>query len=217
MHELLQLRPLLASDCLALWQWRNDPHTRAMSLNTDIVPYDNHCKWFDSVLCDASQFVYIGIIVDASTQTDKRLGDELAQQSEKVGMVRFDLFDQLLSPATSTASDDHRAHSPKRGALVSINVNPEYRGKGLSVSLLKGAIDSFIQAQLVSNDETAVKRVNISYIRAQIKLANTASIKCFQAAGFVESDYSIAQRKEHGDANECEFIFSINAVADNNN
>lgn len=57
----------------AIWEWRNDATTRAMSLNQDFVSWDNHQSWYGRVLINNNRHLYVGY-------TDGVL----------FGMVRFD-------------------------------------------------------------------------------------------------------------------------------
>ena len=59
-------------------------------------------------------------------------------------------------------------------AIISINLSPSMRGKGFAVPCLNGAIDYFIS-----------KFSSLSIIEAEIKPVNLASIKAFEAVGFV--------------------------------
>ena len=72
---------------------------------------------------------------------------------EKVGMCRFD-----VDPSTTTAA-------------VSINVNPQMRGRKLSEPLLAAAIGAFWKVRRIS-------------LVATIKRQNTASTRCFRGCGF---------------------------------
>ncbi len=73
----------------------------------------------------------------------------------KVAVVRFDID----------------AHS----ALVSINMAPEMRAKGLAKDCLQSAIRLF----------TSLQR-QITYINAEIKTVNTASTRTFERVGFTQ-------------------------------
>ena len=59
-------------------------------------------------------------------------------------------------------------------AIISINLSPSMRGKGFAVPCLNEAIDYFIS-----------KFSSLSIIEAEIKSVNLASIKVFEAVGFV--------------------------------
>lgn len=58
-------------------------------------------------------------------------------------------------------------------ATISINLNPLMRGKGLSVEFLKRSINTFWDISKID-------------LNATIKHDNTASIKCFERAGFYQ-------------------------------
>jgi RimJ/RimL family protein N-acetyltransferase len=72
----------------------------------------------------------------------------------KLGMVRFDEF----------AAGDFQ---------ISINLNPDWRGRGLCRPVLGSAIDHFTSGR------------GSLLLRADVKDDNTASKKCFLANGFV--------------------------------
>ena len=74
-------------------------------------------------------------------------------------MVRFD---KLLDDVNSTEYE------------ISVNLNPEYRGKRLSTTLVDLAISHFVKQ----------KDGQVSGITAEIKPSNVASIKCFSRANF---------------------------------
>lgn len=73
----------------------------------------------------------------------------------KIGMVRFDV-DKKMSVAD-----------------VSINLNPEYRGRKMAEPLLRSCIDEF-------------RELHTCEIHATVRCENVASNKVFQSVGFVE-------------------------------
>lgn len=148
-----------------LWRWRNDPYTRAHSLNTDIVPFEQHCKWFESASNSSNQLLLLGLIHNSLTP----------ESIEKIGMVRFDIgsVNELISNSQTAATNNK--------AIVSINLNPDFRGRGLSAPLLLAAIASFKNSITLRASPISSTR----YIEATIKDDNKASIACFKRAGFV--------------------------------
>jgi RimJ/RimL family protein N-acetyltransferase len=86
-------------------------------------------------------------------------------EKKKVGIVRFD--------------------TKSKYALVSINLNPVMRGKGLSYILLAAGIKKFLK----------LKKIKLI---AEIKKNNFASIKCFLKNGFLfiksKNQYNFYQR-----------------------
>ena len=69
------LRPADPQDCQRLWDWRNETSTREASLDTSVIPYQDHKTWFMQKM--HSQETHILIITD-----DSKL---------EVGYVRFDI------------------------------------------------------------------------------------------------------------------------------
>jgi RimJ/RimL family protein N-acetyltransferase len=57
----LRLRRATGADALKLWQWRNEPGTRAASFTSDPIEYDDHVKWLETKLGDRNVFVLIAI------------------------------------------------------------------------------------------------------------------------------------------------------------
>lgn len=74
---MLTVRPAAALDSRAVWTWRNDPVTRAVSVNTDEVPWADHERWFAAVLADRDRHLLVGEV-----------------GPEPVGVVRFDRLDE---------------------------------------------------------------------------------------------------------------------------
>ena len=79
---------------------------------------------------------------------------ENKETKQKIGVVRFDVEGER--------------------ALVSINLSPDMRGKGLAVAFLNEAVE-FFNSHFVA----------VNYIDAEIKDENAASIKVFERCGFV--------------------------------
>ena len=43
-----------------IWEWRNDPITRQMSINSEKVSWEEHSSWYEKVLLDTRRKLYIG-------------------------------------------------------------------------------------------------------------------------------------------------------------
>lgn len=72
----LTVRPAEPSDSAAVFGWRNDPVTRAVSRTFDPVPWPAHEAWFATVLADPDRHLLVGTV-----------------DGERVGVVRFDRLD----------------------------------------------------------------------------------------------------------------------------
>jgi len=70
-------RKALQDDMDDVFAWINDPDTRAMSLNHDLIDYDDHQKWYENKLCDDENVMVIGYVDDHD-------------QLKKTGIVRFE-------------------------------------------------------------------------------------------------------------------------------
>lgn len=70
---MLYIRQATVEDSEDIWVWRNDPITREMSLNAEMVPFESHQKWYQKALESSNRMIYIAEI-----------------DNHKVGMLRFD-------------------------------------------------------------------------------------------------------------------------------
>jgi RimJ/RimL family protein N-acetyltransferase len=83
---MINIRPAEAADARAVFEWRNDPLTRAASATTAEVLLTDHEAWFARMLGSAEHRLYIA--QDSGTD-------------EAVGMVRFDLVSDGTSADVS--------------------------------------------------------------------------------------------------------------------
>lgn len=79
----LTLRPASMADARRLFDWRNDPVTRAMAITTDPVPWDGHVRWLTATLDRADRQLLIG-----------------EGPQGPVGTVRFDMGDDIVVSIT---------------------------------------------------------------------------------------------------------------------
>ena len=83
-----------ASDEEILLSWRNDPVTRAMSFNTDIVVLRDHHNWLEKSLNNPDRVLLIGLL-----------------ENSPVGIVRFDMdSDKSSAEISVTLAPDVRGH-----------------------------------------------------------------------------------------------------------
>jgi len=71
----LQTRPVEAKDCRQIWEWANEPLTRAASFSSDAIPWEKHIAWFTARLNHPACLFLIA--------TDS--------QEKPIGQVRFDI------------------------------------------------------------------------------------------------------------------------------
>ncbi len=61
-----------------IWEWRNDPITRKMSVNSEKVSWEEHTSWYEKVLLDKGKKLYVG-----------------EEEGIPIGVIRFDkCFDE---------------------------------------------------------------------------------------------------------------------------
>jgi UDP-2,4-diacetamido-2,4,6-trideoxy-beta-L-altropyranose hydrolase len=124
-------------DCSEIHEWRNDVTTRQMSLNGEIIDYENHKSWFYDMLRSNKHVALVGEI-----------------NSKKIGIVYF------------------KEHNEQ--VFVSINLNPSFRGAGLSSEFLAKSLEFYLK-----------KRQNNTQILAEIKCDNFKSERIFKNNNFV--------------------------------
>ena len=102
-------RPATPEDSRQLWQWRNDPVTRAGSRSSAEVSWDDHLRWFTASLTRADRVLLV-----------------VEDPAGPVGTVRWD----LVRERDGEPGGSHEWE-------VSITVAPERRGQNLGRPLLR--------------------------------------------------------------------------------
>ena len=74
---MIRVRLAKNEDSNEIFEWRNDPVTREMFINSDIVKINEHREWFESTQVNKNRCLFMCI--------DKN--------ENKIGIVRFDLED----------------------------------------------------------------------------------------------------------------------------
>lgn len=72
-----------ADDCERILAWRNEPLTRAMSINQDEISLEQHRAWFGRALANPNLLLLVGSLADGS--------------SHDIGVCRFDLAEDGAS------------------------------------------------------------------------------------------------------------------------
>lgn len=96
---MLQLRDADSGDTEILWEWTNDPATRAASFNSKPIPWKNHIAWltkqFDSedtilLMIESTQGVQFGVVrfnINAESQGESIISISLAAESRGRGLA----------------------------------------------------------------------------------------------------------------------------------
>lgn len=130
----LQFRMATSDDCMLYFNWANDSEVRSASFNSEVIKYDNHCKWFYGKLASGSCKFYlfldlenhpvgqvrienlsdetiIGISVDAefrgkgiSTKMLKQSTDDYLTKVDNTKIVAYIKEDNLASYKSFTAA-----------------------------------------------------------------------------------------------------------------
>jgi UDP-2,4-diacetamido-2,4,6-trideoxy-beta-L-altropyranose hydrolase len=111
--ELLELRPVVADDARTLWEWANDPGTRAQSFSDAPIPWDAHRTWLADRLAHPSAALYLA-----------------HDPQGLVGQVRFAPLDRASAP--------NDAEGP--WSEIGVVVAPERRGQHLAGALIDAGV-----------------------------------------------------------------------------
>jgi UDP-2,4-diacetamido-2,4,6-trideoxy-beta-L-altropyranose hydrolase len=58
---LFTLRPACAGDCRQVWEWANEPQTRAVSFTPDPIPWEQHQHWFAARVSDPGCAFFVAL------------------------------------------------------------------------------------------------------------------------------------------------------------
>lgn len=70
---MYNLRKVNKDDINLLFEWANDPDSRANAKSQDLIKWEDHVRWFDNKISDELSFLYI-----------------LTDSERDVGIIRFD-------------------------------------------------------------------------------------------------------------------------------
>jgi len=157
----LVVRPAGMSDARILWQWRNDPLTRAGSRSSAEIPWDGHLRWLTASLAASDRVLLV-----------------VEDPAGPVGTVRWDL-------------DPNAAPDGQREWEVSVTVAPDRRGQSLAAPILRAAEDALSQGPLseVPLSERPLAKGSsgpgVTAYLAVVHVDNRASLRLFETSGYV--------------------------------
>ena len=73
----MKIREANIDDSNDIFEWRNDPITRQMSFNSDVVTFSTHNKWFENSLHNKNRYLLIA-----------------EEEGRKISVVRFDIKEE---------------------------------------------------------------------------------------------------------------------------
>tara|TARA_B100000315_G_C14361202_1_gene488561 strand:+ start:305 stop:763 length:459 start_codon:yes stop_codon:yes gene_type:complete len=73
----LKIREANIDDRNDIFEWRNDPITRQMSFDSDVVTFSIHKKWFENSLYNKNRYLLI-----------------VEEEGRKISVVRFDIKEE---------------------------------------------------------------------------------------------------------------------------
>ena len=115
----MTIREVREDDCRVLWEWANDPLTRAASYNSEPIPWDDHRSWFAEKLASR---LYLALVDD-----------------QPVGHIRFARSDAAAVVGV-VVSPDHRGEG-LGAALIRRGTERFFSETGVE------RVDAFIKAE----------------------------------------------------------------------
>lgn len=89
LRQGITLRPAQKDDCFLIWEWANDPVTRAQSFSTHFIPRENHRRWFHQKLNETTTLFYIA----------------LGPENRPIGQIRYQIENTSAVVSVSVAPD----------------------------------------------------------------------------------------------------------------
>lgn len=108
--ERIVFRPAIKEDCSLIFQWANDPETRAASFSQEPISLEEHIQWYKNKLLDANCIFLIA----------------LDNENRPIGQVRFDLDS---TEAVMNVSMDAGNRGKGLGKLVILKAADELFGR----------------------------------------------------------------------------------------
>lgn len=130
-------------DAAFVLSWRNDPLTREMSFHTELRSWEEFYPMYLNRYFAVQDLPPLFAVYEG----------------KRVGFIFFEYCNHLLNPR-------------RRSCMLSINIPPEYRSKGLGTLILKEV-------------QSIVRERGYDTLLAEVKLENVASLRAFQNAGFI--------------------------------
>ena len=96
----MKIREANVDDSNDIFEWRNDPITRQMSFDSDVVTFSTHNKWFENSLHNKNRYLLIA-----------------EEEGRKISVVRFDIKEEK-----STAEININLNPLERGKGLSSTV-----------------------------------------------------------------------------------------------
>ena len=129
---MINLRKVEYKDSKKIWEWRNDPNTRKMFANSEVISWKSHKKWFEEIIKSENSMILLAYKDDLD-----------------IGMVRFDF-------------------KSSNAAEVSLNFNPDARGKGYGNLVLNESL-KIANAKGIRNFSTIVRKENFVAMKVWTK------------------------------------------------
>ncbi|MGB0589267.1 MAG: GNAT family N-acetyltransferase [Myxococcota bacterium] len=144
----LTLRVATSADCRFYWEVNNAPSTRALSISSEPIPWDDHTEWFESRLRGSETVLYVAEL-----------------KGQRVGVVRFDVTTNEATISVAIA-EFHRGRGLGRRVIAEGTRTTLATGDVAHViALIRpdniGSVRAFKAAGYVRDSETRVGDIEL--------------------------------------------------------
>jgi spore coat polysaccharide biosynthesis predicted glycosyltransferase SpsG len=143
-------RPAGLEDARQLWEWRNDPGTRAGSRQAETVPWLDHLAWLESSLTRQDRML---LVAQGPLDTDDTGGK--VGPVGPVGTIRWDLVGVGEWEVSITVAPQQRGRSLARPLLraAEVTLSEVARSRGIAVAAYLAVVhvDNHASARLFEN------------------------------------------------------------------
>lgn len=165
------LRAVEEADRELLFEWANDEETRRESFSQAPITWEEHAAWFARTQADEACRHWI-LMVPGGRQ--ERMAQGRGAGTETVAAENAERTGSGQTPAEAYPAGVLRLKREESGAYcLSYSIAPAYRGHGYGTILL-----GLAKTWMIAECPDCVK------IYGEVKAENTASVRCFERAGY---------------------------------
>lgn len=122
------------------FKWANDPNVRKNAVDSESIPYENHCEWFQKKLSDSNCYMYL-----------------FFYQGKPCGQIRFEIHEGV-------AEIDFSVDKSYRGKGLGIQILTEgteqFKKEAGSKILIKGIVKKINTASLKAFHKSGFSEVS---------------------------------------------------------
>jgi UDP-2,4-diacetamido-2,4,6-trideoxy-beta-L-altropyranose hydrolase len=159
MKSPIKLRPPVPEDSAVIWNWRNDPQSRANFRHSDIVPWAEHDRWFQDSLDNPKRTFFIGVLAN-----------------EPIGVVRFDHLEHADCEVSINLAADGRGKGLGKNFLsLACRAFFDFKPNAVVYAEIKATNDASLRIFFSSGFKSAGDREGYVVVRRDAKEHGSAT------------------------------------------